>query len=89
MGPPTTRSQPRQSGTRPLPLQAIPPGHFPPEHLLERRALTAYKGFSRGIAFLPLTPPARVQAGLPRQGPASGFAGLDGAPARPVKASRG
>jgi hypothetical protein len=35
-GPPTTRSQPRQSGSRPLPLQATPPGHLPPEHPLER-----------------------------------------------------
>jgi len=31
-GPLTTRSQPRQWGSRPLPLQAIPPGHLPPEH---------------------------------------------------------
>jgi hypothetical protein len=31
-----TRSQPRQSGTRPLFPQAIPPGHLPPEHPLER-----------------------------------------------------
>jgi len=29
-GPPTTRSQPRQSGTRPLPLQVIPPRPPPP-----------------------------------------------------------
>jgi hypothetical protein len=31
-GPLTTRSQPRQWGTSPLPLQVIPPGHLPPEH---------------------------------------------------------
>jgi hypothetical protein len=35
-GLPTTRSQPRQSGTRPLPLQAIPPGHLPRSTPLER-----------------------------------------------------
>jgi len=87
-GPLTTRSQPRQSGSRPLPLQAIPPRPPPPGApplIGERSPLTEALAGGLHSFRSPRRPGYRL--GYPVKAQQAASPALTGP--RPVKASRG